>query len=285
MRAERLTRALGGKWHGGYGMACCPAHDDSKPSLSIKDGRNGLLLHCFAGCGYADVRAALVHILRGSTVLTRPEHSVTSGKAKSLSDLAAVIWRQGRTASGTLVERYLRGRAIESAVPLSIRFHPRLRHPSGAHYPAMLARVDHIARSGFGLNRTYLDARAVSKAKVEPNKAMLGPCAGGAVQLRLGASALIVCEGIETGLSIRDAAAPGVAVWAALTTTGLRKLQLPKAGSFDHRLVVATDGDAPGRKAGETLGERAAQFGWNVEISSPPDGFDFNDIARGLHHA
>ena len=36
--------------------ACCPAHDDKTPSLSIKrlpDGR--LLIHCFAGCGAIDV--------------------------------------------------------------------------------------------------------------------------------------------------------------------------------------------------------------------------------------
>lgn len=37
----------------GYGQffACCPAHDDTNPSLSIKvldDGR--VLIHCFAGC-------------------------------------------------------------------------------------------------------------------------------------------------------------------------------------------------------------------------------------------
>lgn len=40
-------------------IACCPAHDDKTPSLSIKrvDGR--VLVHCFAGCGAADVLAAV----------------------------------------------------------------------------------------------------------------------------------------------------------------------------------------------------------------------------------
>ncbi len=34
----------------GY-MACCPAHDDRNPSLSIREGDNdGILVHCFAGC-------------------------------------------------------------------------------------------------------------------------------------------------------------------------------------------------------------------------------------------
>ena len=28
MNAESLTKALGGRWHGSYGTARCPAHDD-----------------------------------------------------------------------------------------------------------------------------------------------------------------------------------------------------------------------------------------------------------------
>ncbi len=41
-------------------LACCPAHEDRSPSLAIRvadDGR--LLVHCFAGCGAADVIAAV----------------------------------------------------------------------------------------------------------------------------------------------------------------------------------------------------------------------------------
>jgi DNA primase len=41
-------------------MACCPAHDDKSPSLLITespDGKKGI--HCFAGCGGADVMVAI----------------------------------------------------------------------------------------------------------------------------------------------------------------------------------------------------------------------------------
>jgi DNA primase len=37
-------------------IACCPAHDDKSPSLTIRaldDGR--ILIHCFGGCGACDV--------------------------------------------------------------------------------------------------------------------------------------------------------------------------------------------------------------------------------------
>lgn len=48
----------------GY-IACCPAHDDTNPSLSIKDGDWGKpLVHCFAGCSQESVIAALYE--RGS---------------------------------------------------------------------------------------------------------------------------------------------------------------------------------------------------------------------------
>jgi len=31
-------------------MACCPNHEDNSPSLSIKQGADCILIHCFAGC-------------------------------------------------------------------------------------------------------------------------------------------------------------------------------------------------------------------------------------------
>tara|TARA_Y100000780_G_scaffold197352_1_gene187879 strand:+ start:3440 stop:5179 length:1740 start_codon:yes stop_codon:yes gene_type:complete len=41
-------------------QAHCPAHHDNSPSLSIAEGEDGrLLLHCFAGCEYRDIMAAI----------------------------------------------------------------------------------------------------------------------------------------------------------------------------------------------------------------------------------
>jgi hypothetical protein len=53
-RLHGVRRAAGG-W-----TACCPAHEDGAPSLSIGLGAAGrVLLHCFAGCTYREIRAAL----------------------------------------------------------------------------------------------------------------------------------------------------------------------------------------------------------------------------------
>ena len=44
---------------GGF-MALCPAHDDRKPSLSIKPGDDGrVLMKCFAGCSTDTILDAL----------------------------------------------------------------------------------------------------------------------------------------------------------------------------------------------------------------------------------
>ncbi len=41
-------------------LACCPAHDDKSPSLSIRETDDGrVLLHCFAGCDAESVLSAL----------------------------------------------------------------------------------------------------------------------------------------------------------------------------------------------------------------------------------
>ncbi len=53
-RLDRVQATSDGSW-----MACCPAHDDRNPSLSInlrEDGR--VLLHCFSGCETEQVLAA-----------------------------------------------------------------------------------------------------------------------------------------------------------------------------------------------------------------------------------
>ncbi|RIA56051.1 AAA family ATPase [Dichotomicrobium thermohalophilum] len=60
--AKTLTQSLGGTWHddSGYGTACCPAHDDKKPSLSISPGdMRRVVVHCHAGCGQEAVIGAL----------------------------------------------------------------------------------------------------------------------------------------------------------------------------------------------------------------------------------
>lgn len=282
--ARTLTAALGGKWYRRYGLACCPAHGDSHPSLSIAEGTDGrLLLSCKAGCSFVDVLDALRDRgLVGRDSRPQPASAAQIARRRAEDEAEAVkrekqalaVWREAQPITGTLAETYLRGRAITCALPETLRFHPDCWHPSAKRFPALIAQVEGGPR--LAVHRTYLDPKG-GKADLAPNKAMLGQCAGGAVRLTDAQGPLVVCEGIETGLSLACGLLRGPAtIWAALSTSGLRGLILPPG--LPGKLTIATDGDTPGREAGAALATRAAALGWTVCTLPAPEGRDWNDI-------
>ncbi|MCZ6718345.1 MAG: AAA family ATPase, partial [Gammaproteobacteria bacterium] len=60
MDTATLAEALGGHKNGDNWIACCPAHDDKNPSLSVSNGSDErVLVHCHAGCPQEAVIAAL----------------------------------------------------------------------------------------------------------------------------------------------------------------------------------------------------------------------------------
>lgn len=284
MSAETITRALGGKWHGRYGTAMCPAHDNTKtPALSLADGEERkLLVTCHAGCDPVDVlRAINGRGLGMEDIHPRPAPRPDKGD-KGRCDFALKLWREALPITDTIAERYLRERAIRSPFPDTLRYHPAIRHPdTRLAYPGMIGIVtvgDDDTK--VAIHRTFLAPHA-RKAMVMPNKMMLGPCGGGAVRLQdEGDGPLVVCEGIETGLSLRDDLGDrddAPRIWAALSTSGIKGLLLP---SRVGALVIAPDGDSPGRGAAEDLARRARGIGWRVSIMEVPDGRDWNDVAR-----
>ena len=53
----RLDKVKGrnGSW-----VACCPAHKDRNPSMTIRETEDGkILLHCFAGCSVGEIAGAV----------------------------------------------------------------------------------------------------------------------------------------------------------------------------------------------------------------------------------
>ena len=59
--AERLLSRLEGVKATGADRwtALCPAHDDRRPSLSLRHAEERVLLHCWSGCAAGDIVAAL----------------------------------------------------------------------------------------------------------------------------------------------------------------------------------------------------------------------------------
>lgn len=288
--ARAITIALRGRWYGGYGVCYCPAHPNTRtPALRLKDGREGRLLAvCGSGCTFRNVAAALQSLGLLDEQSTFEPDPLAGAKRRAEQEMerrlrvdqARRAWNETDAIEGTLAERYLRSRAITGPLPNTLRYHSKAWHgPSAGQLPAMLAAVTLEGEAEpVAVHRTYL-AEPGRKADVAPNKAMLGPVAGGAVRLSDGPGPHVVAEGIETGLSLRDALAPHCpSVWAALSATGMAGLRLPL---IPGEIVVAPDGDAIGRKAAEELATRAHRLGWNVRLlPAPGDGLDWNDFAR-----
>ena len=125
------------------------------------------------------------------------------------------------------------------------------------------------------IHRTFLAYDGSGKAPVDPQKMMLGPCRGGAVRLADPGALLMVGEGIETCLAAMQAT--GHPAWAALSTSGLRTLDLP----VDARdVIVLADGDEAGEAAARECAWRWKREGRRVRIARPPQGCDFNDMLR-----
>ena len=126
------------------------------------------------------------------------------------------------------------------------------------------------------IHRTFLARDGSGKAPVDPAKMMFGPCRGGAVRLGEPDDVLMVGEGIETCLAAMQAT--GQPAWAALSTSGLRTLDLPDTV---RELIVLADGDDSGEAAARDAAMRWKREGRRVRIARPPRGHDFNDVLLG----
>jgi hypothetical protein len=190
---------------------------------------------------------------------------------------AGDIWKSAIPADGTLVEAYLASRGLRPQIPQTLRYHAGLRHPSGGIWPAIVALVTRGADdSPLAIHRTFLARNGRGKAPVNPQKMMLGACRGGAVRLAVPATELMVGEGIETCLAAMLAV--DKPAWAALSTTGLRALDLPRAV---RDVIILADGDEAGEAAANDAALRWMREGRGVRIARPPRGLDFNDMLLG----
>ena len=285
--AETITRQLGGRWRRHYGTAPCPVcqpnRQPGQDALTLTDGASGLLAHCKkSGCTFRDILTA-AGIAPGTFTAPDPA-AVAQREAEQRRDTekrsrqALAIWEAAKPIEGSLAEIYLRqARHITAPLPASLRYHPECWHgPSARRLPALVALV--AGADLPAVHRTYLRPDGLAKAEVEPGtaKMMLGATQGGAVPLADAEGALVVAEGIETGLSLASGLLRRPAtIWAALSASGMKGLRLP---ARPGRLTIATDGDTAGREAGHALATRADALGWTVSLLPAPDGRDWADI-------
>lgn len=213
---------------------------------------------------------------------------------------AHALWLQGeRDIRPTAVAAYLEHRGIDLAalprLPGAIRALASHRHrESETAWPAMVAVMSAPGIPFAAVHRTWLARDGRGKAPVTPAKKIWPSFTGAAIHLARGETGLpaedavkrgmvdrlLICEGIEDGLSVA-LAAPELRVWAAGTLGNLAHVKIPDCC---HEVIVAADNDW-GKPQAEALLKRglealAAQRR-PVRVARAAIGKDFNDQLRG----
>ena len=267
---------------------CCPFHADRSPSFTIYD--RGRRFKCF-GCGASGDVIDFVQRLRGvsfreaASLLeggTMPSAPAKTSPRRELSNdrdtfaQAKRIWREAKPISGTPAARYLERRGIWMKLPPTLRY-ARLKHPQGGFHPCLVAAVISPERTLSGVQRAFLtnDGR---KADLDPAKMSLGRVSGSAIRLAPVASELIVCEGLEDGLTLQQEL--GKAVWVAAGRIDAPAMQFP---GRVRSAVIAADNDEAGERSAQAAAEAFTRVELEVRIIRPGPGFkDWNDQLRGV---
>lgn len=224
-------------------------------------------------------------------------------KAKRSQASARKRWHAGMPIAGTIVETYLKGRAIDfralGRMPGALRFHPKVQHGYGEDaivMPAMLAAVTALDGTHVATHRTWLKPDGSGKAGPEDGiakpKKVLGPFEGAHIPIWKGACGdmplrdipagtdVYVSEGIEDG-GTAACADPSLRIVAGISVGNIGALQLPPQIGW---LVILAQNDPPRSDAEKALHRAiAAQRarGRKVKVARPPRsaGKDLNAIA------
>jgi hypothetical protein len=199
---------------------------------------------------------------------------VASGSVEAAKRLFAISQPIGSSVAGT----YLRRRGIAYLPgPASLRFHPRCYYRPETDemtqtWPAMIAAVTDLDGQITGVHRTWLAPDGKDKAPVDTPRKAMGELLGQAVRFGVPGEVMAAGEGIESVLSVREAARD-MAMAAALSAPHLAAIAFPDAL---RRLYIIRDNDPAGDWARDSLVERANAVGIETIVLSPALG-DFNE--------
>ena len=261
---QQIARALGGEVSGNQVRAPGPGHSSKDRSLSIKldaSASGGFLVHSFADddplrCkDYVRERLDLAPWNggakeRGYRKNEQVTPAVDRDHAKRQLEKARWLWKCRRPLDGSLGEVYLRARGYAGALPATLGFLPPQK---SEHQPALIAAFALAGEPEPGLlsvhdNRvcgvhlTFLKPDGSGKAETRRNKIMVGPSVGWPIVLAPlnDALGLVICEGVETGLSLHEAT--GCGVWAAGSASRMPALA-NKVSSYVDCVTVAGEAD------------------------------------------
>lgn len=220
-----------------------------------------------------------------------------------------IFWQAQPSIKDTPAELYFKARGIDFNVlkkqPHSIRFAPECffeRHKSTGlklYMPAIVTAIHNANNEFVGVHRTFLEQ--VNGVWRRKTKKVLGSFAGGAIRLWRGKTAapigklntlknldeidetLIICEGIEDGLSIAMAC-PEYRIWTSISVSNLQNIEIPKG---INQVIIAGDVDGDEAIATKQVNLAAENFmraGKIVKIARPQNAHDFNDELTGQNY-
>lgn len=284
-------RAAGAEW-----TALNPRRHDQRPGSFRVNLRSGRWADFATGEGGGDPvslyaylftggrQGAAARALEGGKIAVRPIDAAKVAKAanpdadelRRIARARAIYAAAGPIdgpAAAYLISRSLRpdlaGTRLRTAV---------LRYPGDGEHPAIVAPVMDTSGALKGIQRTFLTADG-RKLPVRDPKLSLGRVRGGAIRLVEPAAELVLCEGLEDGLSLAQELT-GACVWSTPGAGMLAAMCLPPIVSS---VIIAADNDAAGEHAARRAADRFASEGRQVQIMRPDPAFkDWNDQLRGI---
>lgn len=288
----KLSRAGGGELVGR-----CPFHDERSGSFYVNDAKGFFKCH---GCGAGGdvVQFIMQHqrigfrdacdLLRGELPHLPSQPKPPLSRLGDNQENALRIWRNAQelgSCSGSWIDvgTYLRRRGIQELglcgdkLPIRVA---DLKHPERGSiiYPALVALIVDVNGNPVAIQRTYLEnatgPEGCKLSNVSSAKLALGPVRGNAIRIGGVGSHVIVCEGLEDGLSLR-LWNPDLPVWVACGQGNLPHMQFPPEV---RHVTIGADNDTTGREGAEKAAQAFRDRGLEVEIIYPLEGFkDFND--------
>lgn len=220
-----------------------------------------------------------------------------------------IFWQAQPSIKGTPAEFYFKARGIDFNVlkkqPHAIRFAKECfferdkRTGQKFYMPAIVTAIHNANNEFVGVHRTFLEQ--VNGVWRRKTKKVLGSFAGGAIRLWRGKTAtpisklnalknldeidetLIICEGIEDGLSIAMAC-PEYRIWTSISVSNLQNIAIPKG---INQVIIAGDVDGDEAIATKQVNLAAENFmraGKIVKIARPNNAHDFNDELTGQNY-
>lgn len=273
MDARAITKALGGKWAGSYGLARCPSHADKTPSLKVRDDArkdDGIDVHCFAGCDWKNIKDALKRhgLIRDGwtppdytrllkTPMLRDVAPANHPAEDDSTERALKIWGAAQPLlPDTLGWKYFTEHRGLDMGNLGDPDHA-LRYHAG--FDAVMALMtDATTNEPCGIHRTFLNKDGTKRErKMLGKQGVVRVSPDEEVKQGLG-----LTEGVEDALSyLVSGWAP---VWATTSAGAMAKFPVLSAGI--EALTIFKDNDEAGERAAIECADRWAAAGREVFI-------------------